>query len=103
MTLENTYAPPPFWKSTPMKSMAIAVLGFFQYDMYCGSAASIFWALNVYRSSNGMPLTHKQGISMSLKLVGLGLLAGPSAVVVYLIWRQDGDNGLIGFDQGKED
>ena len=93
MTLRNTFQPPAFWTNTPMEGAAIAVLTFFQYDLYSGSVTSIFWALTLYLRSRRKQLNLNQGLSLVFNMVGSCLVAGPSGVLIVLMWLRDKEVG----------
>lgn len=103
ITFRSTYQPPPFWANAPMKSMATAVLNFFQYDLYGGSTASIVWSLTLYLRSRRTQLGLRQGLSLFCKMLGSCIVAGPSAVLVFLMWSRDEEARLADQDEQEKE
>lgn len=105
INLKEVYQPPPplLIVNVPMKSMALAILQFFQYDLYCGSAASIFWALITYLRSRQAPFFMTDTLLLAFKAIGLCIIAGPSAVLVLLMYSRDEEIGRANLTKGGKD
>lgn len=99
ITLQNVYRPPPLLTNSPLKSMELAVLNFLQYDMYCGSFTSNFWALSLYLESRRAPLGVGEGLSLGFKILSLCIAAGPSAVLVFLMYIRDEETSMANYTE----
>ncbi|KAB5576341.1 hypothetical protein GE09DRAFT_620878 [Coniochaeta sp. 2T2.1] len=88
MTIWDVFVPPPFWTGKKMKDMASGIHGFFQYDQYVGSLAAGIWAVALYIKAMG-PLGMREWMRLAALVAGLGVVAGPIGVVVWLIWCRE--------------
>jgi hypothetical protein len=79
--------------------MELAVLNFLQYDMYCGSVTSNFWALSLYLESRRAPLGVGEGLKLGFKILSLCIAAGPSAVLVFLMYSRDEETSMANYTE----
>ena len=98
LTFRDVFIPPVFYSHAPMKSMAIAIHNFFQYDQYVGSAAAIAWAVALHCNSRAAPMRGRHWCWLVGEVVGVSLMAGPAGALVWLMWNRDeriiGDDSL---------
>ncbi|KAI1492104.1 hypothetical protein F5X96DRAFT_628363 [Biscogniauxia mediterranea] len=87
--LTEVFAPPPFYTSEKMRSMASAMHGFFQYDQYVGSTAAVIWASALYVNSRRTPLNGKGWVRLAFVITAFSLGAGPAGAVVWLMWERE--------------
>ncbi|KAB5540309.1 hypothetical protein GE09DRAFT_253672 [Coniochaeta sp. 2T2.1] len=100
LTFWDVFVPPPFWTGEKMKDMASGIHGFFQYDQYVGSLGAVTWAVALYVKARG-GLGMRDWVRLGVGLVGLGVVAGPIGVVVWLIWCRE-EKLLSESDVGEE-
>jgi hypothetical protein len=98
--LRSAFVPAPLWASPtvdptvaplPADSLAPLALYFLQWDVYCGGAAIMFWALYLRRIGVAHRGGHNGGSWTGLlaKVLGWGVLGGPVAVAAVLLWERD--------------
>ncbi|XXG96399.1 hypothetical protein Hte_002681 [Hypoxylon texense] len=88
-TVVKVFAPPPFWSTKKMESMATGMHDFFLYDQYVGSTAAIVWSTALYVNSREMPMKTKSWAKLAFVITALSVCAGPAGAVVWLMWERD--------------
>lgn len=89
LTFRDVFVPPVFYSHAPMRSMAIAIHNFFQYDQYVGSAAAIAWAIALHCNSRATPMRLKHWCWLVGEVLSASLIAGPAGALVSLMWNRD--------------
>lgn len=88
-TVVKVFAPPPFWSTKKMESMATGMHDFFLYDQYVGSTAAIVWSTALYVNSRETPMKMKSWAKLAFVITALSVSAGPAGAVVWLMWERD--------------
>lgn len=88
-TIFNVFAPPPFWSTDMVESMATGMHNFFLYDQYVGSTAAIIWSSALYVNSRETPMKAKSWAKLAFVIAALSISTGPAGAVVWLMWERD--------------
>ncbi|KAI2613229.1 hypothetical protein GGR54DRAFT_643025 [Hypoxylon sp. NC1633] len=88
-TISNVFAPPPFWSSAKMESMATGMHDFFLYDQYVGSTAAIVWSATLYVNARETSMTARSWGKLACVIAALSVAAGPAGAVVWMMWERD--------------
>lgn len=103
VTVSSAFVPAPFW-TPPTTTVTAAIPAdalpplahfFLQWDVYCGGAAVLLWAVYVRRAAGG------GGGGGWGRVLGWGVLGGPVAAAAVLLWERDEVVGRRGEGKGE--
>jgi len=85
LTFGDVFVPGHFHSHRKMDSLGSAMHTMFLYDQYAGSVAALIWAVTLYVTSTGKPVTAR----LTWDVVRWSLLAGPAGALVRVIQLRD--------------